>query len=328
MKAIQVNEAASTLYVGEAEQPVIQHNELLVKIWASALNRADLLQKVGQYPVPEGASPIIGLEMAGVVVEVGANVSAFSVGDRVFGLLAGGGYAEYASIPADMAMPMPETLSFTEAAAIPEVFLTAYMNLLWKGQFQKDETVLIHAGASGVGTAAIQLVREFGGTSLITAGSEAKREFCAQLGAAEAIDYKTGPFAPEVKHFTDGRGVDIIFDFIGAAYWQQNMASLAVNGRLVIIGVMGGSTVDRMDLNQLLRKRQHVIGTALRPQPPETKAALTDALCRDVLPLLAEQKVRPVVDSVWPVSQAEEAHQRMVNNKNTGKIVLTMKEWL
>lgn len=327
MKAVQINEDSHTLYVGEAEKPQISSEELLVEVKATALNRADLLQKVGGYPVPEGASPILGLEVAGVVTEAGRAVSDFAVGDRVFGLIAGGGYAEYASIPAAMAMPMPDDLSFKEAAALPEVFLTAYMNLFWKGQFQKNDTVLIHAGASGVGTAAIQLVKAFGGTSIITAGSETKRQFCRDLGAAHTIDYKAGPFAPKVESLTEGQGVDIIFDFIGASYWEQNMASLAVNGRLVIIGMMGGSKVEEVDLNQLLRKRQQVIGTALRPQPAETKAVLTDAFCRDILPLLASKDVQPVIDSVWPVSQADAAQRYMEDNKNTGKIVLDVTDW-
>ncbi|HET7577702.1 MAG TPA: NAD(P)H-quinone oxidoreductase [Bacillales bacterium] len=322
MQAVRVDEENRRLYLGEYEKPVPAENELLVQVKATALNRADLLQKRGGYPPPKGASPILGLEMAGVVEETGAGVNGWKEGDRVFALLPGGGYAEYAVVPEGMAMRIPDNFSFEEAAAIPEVFLTAYLNLFWLGGLKAGYDVLIHAGASGVGTAAIQLVREAGARSVITAGTEEKRAFCRELGACEAIDYKAGPFEPEVKEATDGRGVNIILDFIGAPYWEQNLNSLAVDGRLVIIGMMGGTKVDGVNLGQLLGRRLQVIGTALRSQPVEKKIELTRAFAEFALPRFADKRMKPIIDSVWDWKEAEEAQQHMEQNKNTGKIVL------
>lgn len=324
MKAVLVEEESRHLYLGEYEKPHHSDQELLVKVKATALNRADLLQRQGGYPPPEGASPIMGLEMAGVVEEVGDNVEGWIPGDRVFALLPGGGYAEYAVVPAGMAMRVPDDLSFEEAAAIPEVFLTAYMNLFWLGGLKAGHTVLIHAGASGVGTAATQLVREAGGTSITTAGTEEKRAFSRELGASGAIDYKAGPFEPAVKEKTDGRGVDLILDFIGAPYWEQNLRSLAVDGRLIIIGTMGGTKIDGLNLGQLLRRRLQVIGTALRSQTVEKKTELTREFAEFALPRFEDGCMKPIIDSVWNWEDVNEAQQHMAENQNTGKIVLRL----
>ncbi|HET7521758.1 MAG TPA: NAD(P)H-quinone oxidoreductase [Bacillales bacterium] len=326
MKAVLVDDHTRDLYVGEAQKPRPAKGELLVKVKATALNRADLLQKRGGHPPPKGASPILGLEMAGIVEETGADVNDRSPGDRVFALLPGGGYAEYAVVPEEMAMPIPANFSFEEAAAVPEVFLTAYMNLFWLGRVKRGDTVLIHAGASGVGTAAIQLTREAGAASFITAGTEEKREFCKKLGASAAIDYKAGPFEPKVKEVTDGRGVDVILDFIGAPYWEQNLQSLAVDGRLIIVGMMGGMKVNGLNLGQLLRRRLQVIGTALRSQPVGKKIALTREFAEFALPRFADGRLKPIIDSVWDWQDADAAHKHMEDNKNTGKIVLRMNE--
>ncbi|MBN6186847.1 NAD(P)H-quinone oxidoreductase [Aneurinibacillus sp. BA2021] len=326
MKAVLVEKDSHRLFIGEADEPVLQDDELLVSVKATALNRADLLQKRGLYPPPKGASDIMGLEMAGVVEKVGRNVTGYKPGDRVCALLPGGGYAEKVTIPAQMAMPIPDHFSFTEAAAIPEVFLTAYVNLFWLGGFQKGQTVLVHAGASGVGTAAIQLIREAGGTSIITAGSEAKRKACLELGASVAIDYKAGPFEPEVKKATDDRGVNIILDFIGASYWEQNIACLAMDGRLILIGTMGGSKVENINLGLLLRRRLQVIGTALRSRSVEDKIKLTKEFVAFAMPKFADGRLRPIVDSVWAFNQVQEAHTYMENNQNIGKIVLQVQE--
>ncbi|GEN32899.1 MULTISPECIES: NAD(P)H-quinone oxidoreductase [Aneurinibacillus] len=326
MKAVLVEENTHRLYIGEAEDPVMGDDELLVSIKATALNRADLLQKRGLYPPPKGASHIMGLEMAGIVENVGKNVTGFKPGDRVCALLPGGGYAEKVSIPAGMAIRIPDHFSFTEAAAIPEVFLTAYLNLFWLGGLKAGHTVLIHAGASGVGTAAIQLVREAGATSIITAGSEKKRQACLDLGASLAIDYKAGPFEPAVKEATDGQGVNIILDFIGAPYWEQNLSCLAMDGRLVIIGTMGGSKAPELNLGQLLRRRLQIIGTALRSRSVEDKIALTREFVEFAMPRFADGRLRPIVDSVWDLEQVQEAHEYMENNKNTGKIILQIQK--
>lgn len=322
MKAVLVNEKTRGLYLGEAEKPKPAENEMLVKVKATALNRADLLQKRGGYPPPEGASSILGLEMAGVVEETGSGVSDWSPGDRVFALLPGGGYAEYAVVPTDMAMRIPDNFSFEEAAAIPEVFLTAYMNLFWLGGLRTGGHVLIHAGASGVGTAAIQLVKEVGATSIITAGTEEKRVFCRELGASTAIDYKAGPFAEKVKEATDGRGVNVILDFIGAPFWEQNLQCLSMDGRLIIVGVMGGPKAEGVNLGQLLRRRLQVKGTALRSQPVEKKIALTREFAEFALPRFTDGRLKPVIDSVWDWEKADDAHKYMEQNKNAGKIVL------
>jgi tumor protein p53-inducible protein 3 len=322
MRAILVEQETKRLYLGETENPAVSEDELLVKVKATALNRADLLQKRGLYPPPSGASPILGLEMAGVVEKVGSNIEGWKAGDRVCALLPGGGYAEYAAIPAGMAIRIPEGFSFEEAAAIPEVFLTAYLNLFLLGGLKPGYTVLIHAGASGVGTAAIQLVREAGSASIVTAGSEEKRETCLALGASKAIDYKAGPFAQKVKEATDGKGVNIILDFIGASYWEQNIESLAVDGRLIIIGTMGGANVKDVNLGQLLSRRLQVIGTALRSQPVENKIDLTKQFWDFASTRFTDGRLKPIVDSVWDWTEANEAHQHMEQNKNTGKIVL------
>lgn len=219
-------------------------------------------------------------------------------------------------------MPIPKNLSFAEAAAIPEVFLTAYLNMYWLGELKKGQTVLIHAGASGVGTAAIQLAHEAGARVIVTAGSVEKRELCLSLGADIAIDYKSGPFAPHVKEATDGNGVNLILDFIGAPYWKQNIDSLAVDGKLVMIGIMGGSKVDNVDLGKLLFKRIQVIGTALRTQPLDKKITLTKEFANYAIPKFEAGVLKPVIDSIVDWDKANEAHERMEKNKNAGKIIL------
>ncbi|BAU26661.1 putative PIG3 family NAD(P)H quinone oxidoreductase [Aneurinibacillus soli] len=324
MKAILVEKETRHLYIGETPDPTVGDDEILVQVKATALNRADLLQKRGLYPPPKGASEIIGLEMAGVIEAVGRNVVNHKPGDRVCALLPGGGYAEKTVIPAGMAIPIPDSFSFAEAAAIPEVFLTAYLNLFWLGGLQPGYNVLIHAGASGVGTAAIQLVREAGATAIVTAGSEEKLATCRKLGASTLINYKDGPFLDAVKEATDGKGVNIILDFIGASYWEQNIKSLAVDGRLVIIGTMGGAKAGAINLGLLLSRRLQVIGTALRSQPVEKKLALTQEFCEFALPRFQDGRLVPVIDSTWDWTQVNEAHAHMEQNKNTGKIILTL----
>lgn len=322
MKAILVEDSTHILYLGQSKKPVIHKNELLVKVKATALNRADLLQKRGHYPPPAGASSILGLEMSGVIEEIGTEVAGWKKGDRVFALLPGGGYAEYVAIPAAMAMPLPENLSFEEAAAIPEVFLTAYLNMFWLGNLQKGETMLVHAGASGVGTAAIQLAREAGARTIVTAGTAEKRKLCLSLGAEVAIDYKEGPFSPKVREATAGKGVNLILDFIGASYWEQNVDSLATDGKLILIGTMGGTKVNEVNLSKLLFKRIQVMGTALRSQSVEKKSQLTREFSDFALEKFATGRLKPVIDSVWEWEHVNEAHKHMEQNKNAGKIIL------
>ncbi|MBS4218749.1 NAD(P)H-quinone oxidoreductase [Bacillus sp. FJAT-49711] len=322
MKAVLVEENTQQLFIGKTDMPHMGKNDLLIKVKATALNRADLLQKRGLYPPPQGASPILGLEMSGVVEDFGEAVKDFKKGDRVCALLPGGGYAEYVVIPAEMAIRIPQNLSFEEAAAIPEVFLTAFLNMFWLGKLKKEETILIHAGASGVGTAAIQLAREIGANIIVTAGTEEKRSLCLSLGAGVAIDYKEGPFSEKVMKETSENGVNLIFDFIGAPYWEQNIHSLSVDGKLILIGTMGGSKLADVNLGKLLFKRIQVIGTALRSQPIEKKIALTKDFADFALSLFENGRLKPIIDSIWNWEKGSEAHSYMEQNKNAGKIVL------
>lgn len=306
--------------------PIPHEDELLVEIKATALNRADLVQKQGNYPLPEGSSPIMGIEMAGVVTEVGSKVTDWKIGDRVCSILPSGGYAEKVTIPAAMAIPIPENFSFEQAAAVPEVYLTAYLNLYTLGNLQAGQDILIHAGASGVGTAAIQLVREAGAHSIITAGSEEKRSFCMDLGASKAIDYKVGSFVEDVLEATGGKGVNTVLDFIGAPYFEQNIKSLAVDGKLILVGVLGGRVVQEVNLMDLKIPRIQLIGTMLRVQPLENKIKLTKSFSEYAIPLFESGKLQPIIDSVWDFNKINDAHAYMEENKNIGKIIIKVQD--
>lgn len=324
MKAILVNEpgGAEQLMLGEYPAPQHLADELLVRVKASALNRADILQREGKYPPPKGESPILGLEIAGIVEEVGPNCSGWHRGDRVSALLPGGGYAQYVAIPARMAIPIPDNLSFEEAAAIPEAFLTAYQALYWLGNLQAEQQVLIHAGASGVGTAAIQLVKGAGSIPMVTAGAAKKLDFCLGLGAKIAINYRDGEFASHVLEATNNKGANIIVDCVGAAYWEQNLRSLAIDGRLVLLATMGGAKVDAVNLRTILIKRLQIIGTTLRARTREYKIQLTKDFVKNIMPGFSDGQFRPIIDSTFPWEEVSEAHRRMENNLNLGKIVL------
>lgn len=328
MKAIRVLEPGGpeVLRISEVPAPEPKAGELLVRIKAAALNRADLMQRRGLYPPPEGATDILGLEMAGEIEQIGEGVSGWSPGDRVCALLPGGGYAEKVVIPADLAIPIPSNLSDEEAAAIPEVFLTAYMNLTWLGRLQPGQSVLIHAGASGVGTAAIQLVREMKANALVTAGSEVKLQRCVDLGAQAGWNYHEGSFTPFVMQHTDNRGVDLILDFIGAPYLSDNLSSLARGGKLIVIGTMGGANASEFNMSQLLMKSLQIMGTTLRSQSLNDKIRLTQEFASFALPLFEEGKLKPIVDKVFPWEEASEAHRYMETNRNIGKIVLRISE--
>ncbi|PID05853.1 MULTISPECIES: NAD(P)H-quinone oxidoreductase [unclassified Sporosarcina] len=314
------------LVMQQFPEPIPHEDELLVEIKTTALNRADLVQKQGNYPLPEGTSPIMGIEMAGVVTEVGSKVTDWKVGDHVCAILPSSGYAEKVAIPAAMAIPIPVNFSFEQAAAIPEVFLTAYLNLYTLGNLQAGDDVLIHAGASGVGTAAIQLVREAGARSIITAGTDSKRAFCMELGASKAIDYRAGPFVEEVLKATDGKGVNIVLDFIGAPYFEQNIQSLDVDGKLLLVGVLGGRIVQEVNLMDLKIPRIQLIGTMLRVQPIENKIKLTREFSEYAIPLFESGKLEPVIDSVWDMDKINEAHTYMEENKNIGKIIIKVND--
>lgn len=323
MKAILVNED-QILYIGTCDKPVCGPNQLLVRVEATSVNRADLLQKRGLYPAPSGASTILGLEMSGVVEQVGDHVEGWEPGDRIVSLLDGGGYAEYVTIPADMGVHLPDQLTFIEAAAIPEVFLTAYLNMIQLGKLQAGERVLIHAAASGVGTAAIQIAKAGGAYVIATSGTDEKCELIDRLGADESINYRNESFREEVLRLTQGEGVNLILDPVGASYWNDNMEVLAVDGRIILYGALGGSKVEELDIMPAMIKRIHIIASTLRSLPPERKAELTHTFVKWAMPYFKSAAIQPVIDSVWEASEANEAHDRMERNLNMGKIIILM----
>lgn len=328
MKAVYVDKPGGIdqLRFGEFKDPLPANDELLARIHATALNRADLLQREGRYPPPAGTAPILGLEFAGTVERVGEHCSGWRAGDRVCGLLPGGGYAQMVCIPAKMAIPMPDNLSFEEAAAIPEVFLTAYLTLCRLGRMRSGERVLIHAGASGVGSAAIQLAKLYGAIAYVTAGSAKKLDFCLQLGAQIAINYRDGKFASHILSATENQGVDLILDCVGAPYWSENIQALANDGRLVIIALMGGAKIDHLSLLPVLQKRLQIIGSTLRSRSPEFKAELTQDFVRDLLPAFSDGRLKPVIDSIFDWEEVRVAHLRMEQNLNMGKIVMRVSQ--
>ncbi len=309
------------LRLAEVPDPVPSPEQLLVRVRATALNRADTLQRMGSYPPPPGESEILGLELAGEVEAKGAAVRDFAVGDRVFGLVGGGGYAQKALLHHQLAMRIPQDWSFIQAAAVPEVFLTAQETLFTLGDLKGGETVLVHAAGSGVGTAGIQMAHHVGARVLVTAGSEEKIRKTLELGAEDGCNYKEKDFSLWVEEVTGGQGVDLIQDFIGAAYWERNLRSLKEGGRLVLVGLMGGSQVE-VNLGVLLRKRLKIFGSVLRTRSLADKIAVTQRFQERWLPLLASGTLRPIIDRVFPLSQAAEAHRYMEANRNFGKVVL------
>ncbi|HMQ49565.1 MAG TPA: NAD(P)H-quinone oxidoreductase [Saprospiraceae bacterium] len=323
MKAILVEAAgdARNMYIGEYPLPEPASDEILVKVAYTAVNRADLLQREGKYPPPPGDSPLLGLECAGIVVACGGNVKKWQAGDAVCGLLNGGGYAEYAIFHQDMALPIPKGLSLEQAAAIPEVFLTAYQALHWLTRLQAGESVLIHAGGSGVGTAAIQLVKAAGANCLASASAK-KHALCLSLGADQCIDYQQNKLGDQVLDFTRGKGVDIILDVIGGPNFQENIQLLAQDGRMVMLGFLGGAKAERLNLAPIVLKRQQIIGSTLRSRSLDYKIRLSQALYAYAWPLLEQGKLRPVIDRVFDWQKATEAHRFMAANQNQGKLVM------
>lgn len=323
MRAILFDQpgGAENLYLGEYADPRPTEHELLVRVAATALNRADVMQRMGHYPPPPGASPILGLEMAGEVIGVGAGVTQYQIGDRVCGLLPGGGYAEQAVIHESLAIPVPDHMPWAVAAAIPEVFLTAWQSLHELADVQPGETVLIHAGASGVGTAAIQLVRHLGASAWVTA-SAAKHTLCHRLGAQLAIDYHQENFAEAIADYSQGKGVQVVIDFIGAPYFLRNLDVLTTDGRLVMLAFLGGAKVDGVNLAKVLMKRLRIIGSTLRARNLDYKAQLVRSFREKVWPAILRGEVAPVIDSAYDWQKVADAHRRMERNENAGKIVL------
>ena len=325
MKAWTINKPGGReqLTQVEREKPVPAEGEILIEVKAAGINRTDTLTR--QNTALEKPYPILGVEVSGVVAKNHSEHTHLTEGTRVMGLVNQGGYAEYVTMPADRAMVIPESLTFDEAAAIPEVFLTAYQTLYWLGELRQHEKVLIHAAGSGVGTAAIQLARHLSEAAVVaTAGQPEKLELARELGASIEINYKKEAFDEVVLQQTSEHGVDVILDFVGASYWEKNLASCAVDARWILIGTLGGSTVDSVSLGKLMKKRIALKGTLLTPRSDEYKAALTKEFSEACLPLFEEGRLAPVIHSVVPFSDLPEAHRQMEDNENLGKIILSL----
>jgi putative PIG3 family NAD(P)H quinone oxidoreductase len=308
-----------------AVRPIPQpgEGEVLVRVEAAGVNRPDVMQRQGRYPPPPGASDLPGMEIAGEIVALGANVSGLSVGDKITSLLPGGGYAAYAIAAAPLCMPIPTGLSMVEAAAIPETYLTVWTNLFERGGCKSGDTVLIHGGTSGIGTTAIQLAKAWGARVYATAGTEKKARACEALGAVRGIDYKTEDFVEVMRAETKGQGVDITLDMVAGSYVQRNLDIAAVEGRVVTISLLGGSRAE-INMGMVLIKRLTLTGSTLRSRSVAQKAAVADAVRKNVWPLLAAGKVRPVIFATFPLAEASEAHRLMETSNHIGKIVLTV----
>jgi len=312
---------AEVLELGEAPAPPLVPGSLRIRVAATAVNRADLLQRRGLYPPPPGASAILGLECSGEVIEVAPDVKDWRVGERAMALLAGGGYAEEVVVDAGSALRVPAKLSLEEAAALPEVFLTVFSNVFQIGGLAPGGSVLVHGGGSGIGTAAIRLVKTAGARILVTAGSDEKCERCLALGADVAVNYRTGDFVAEARRATGDQGVDVVLDSIGAAYFEKNLAALRTGGRLVLIGLMGGAKTD-VNLAVLLARRLSVIGSTLRSRSTAEKAAIVGGFRARFGFDLEAGRLRPVVDRVLPLARAAEAHRLLEASEHFGKVVL------
>ena len=321
MKAIQLYSDGLTWSNCDDVEP--EADEVRISVRASAVNRADLLQRRGDYPPPPGASEILGLECAGVVDAVGADVTTLARGDEVCALLAGGGYAEKAVVPAAQVLPVPSGISLVEAAALPEAFATAYLNLFLEADLAPGERVLVHAGASGVGTAAVQLCRAFGNPVFVTAGSDEKIARCVELGAEAGSNRFREYFGERVAQWTGGAGMDVILDPVGGEYLEGNLESLNLEGRLVLIGLMGGAE-SNIHLGLMMAKRLRLLGSTLRARTVAKKGAIMSALNERVWPLIAAGNIKPIVDTVFPTIRAAEAHDLVASNKTFGKVLLAV----
>jgi NADPH2:quinone reductase len=307
---------------GPLPQP--RDDEVLIRVLAAGVNRPDVQQRKGDYPPPPGASPILGLEVAGEVVALGAKASGWRVGDKVCALANGGGYAEYCAVPATQCLPWPKGYDAVRAAALPETFFTVWANLFGHGRLQAGETALVHGGTSGIGVTAILLGKAFGAKVIATAGSAEKCEAIRRLGADAAIDYRASDFVEEVKRITERRLVDVVLDMVGADYFNRNLRCLAMDGRLVLIAFLGGFSVEKADLRPIMTRRLTVTGSTMRPRTSAQKAEIAAALREKVWPLLDEGKCAPPIHKVFPLAEAAKAHALMESSQHIGKIVMTV----
>jgi NADPH:quinone reductase len=325
MKAIEIAAPGGPEQLRLTTRPVPQPGtgEVLIRVAASGINRPDIVQRQGHYPPPPGASDLPGMEVAGTIAAVGPGVSGWHEGDQVTALLSGGGYAEYAVAAAPLCLSIPAGVSMVEAAALPETFFTVWANLFERGGCKAGDAVLIHGGTSGIGTTAIQLATAWGAKVFATAGTHAKARACEELGAVRGIDYRTEDFVQIVKDATDGRGVDIILDIVAGTYVQRNIEAAAIEGRIVVIAVQGGTRAE-IKMNMLMLKRLTLTGSTLRSRTLEQKAAVAAGVRENVWPLLAARRVRPIIHATFPLEKAADAHRLMESSNHIGKIVLTV----
>ena len=326
MQAIQCHGQGrpDVMRLGDVATPVPQADEVLIRVEAAGVNRPDLLQREGRYPPPPGASPLLGLEVAGVVVARGAQVSRWQAGDRVVALANGGGYAEFCAVPEGQCLPWPSGCDAVTAAALPETYFTVWANLFERGRLGAGETVLVHGGTSGIGVTAIKLAVAFGATAYATAGSDDKCAACVSFGAAAAINYRSADFAARIDELTAGRGVDVVLDMVGAPYFSRNVRCLSRDGRLVLIAFLEGATVEQFDLTPIMTKRLVVTGSTMRPRTSAEKAEIARALEATVWPLLGQGRCRPPIYATFPLAHAAEAHALMESSRHVGKIVLSV----
>lgn len=325
MRAI-VAETAEQLLWQDVPDVAAGPGEVLIKVAAAGVNRADVLQAAGKYPPPPGASEIIGMEVSGTVADLGADVTKWTVGQQVCALLAGGGYAEYVAVPTGQVMPIPAPLDIIDAAGVPEVACTVWSNLVMTAHLGPGQLVLLHGGASGIGSHAIQVARALGARVAVTAGSAEKLAMCRELGAQIAISYRGEDFVARLLEETDGKGADVILDIMGAAYLDRNIDALATDGQLVIIGMQGGVKAE-LNIGKLMAKRARVIGTTLRARPlsgPNSKSAIVDAVTTSVWPMFASGRVKPIIGKRLPIQEAAEAHRLLQSGETFGKILLTV----
>ncbi len=313
-----------TLVPAEAPVPAPAADEVLIRTQAIGVNRPDVAQRAGSYPPPPGASPILGLEAAGEVVAIGADVTRWRIGDRVCALTNGGAYAEYVTAPEAQTLPWPDGYDALAAAALPETFFTVWANLFMIGRLAAGESVLIHGGTSGIGVTALQLAHEFGATAYATAGSDAKTAACLRLGATAAINYRTADFLTEIRALTDNRGVDVVLDMVGAPYTPRNLRCLALDGRLVQIAFLEGSKLESFDLLPIMMRRLTLTGSTMRPRSTAQKGAIAAELRARVWPVLSAGRCRPVIHAVFPFAEASQAHRLMESSAHIGKIMLSV----
>lgn len=325
MKAIEITRPGTpeVLQLCERPLPVLKEGEVLIKVHAAGINRPDVLQRLGHYPVPPGASDLPGLEVAGEIVDGALDGTGFVKGQLVCALVQGGGYAEYCAAPVRQCLPVPKGLSAIEAASLPETFFTVWSNVFDRARLSGNETLLVQGGTSGIGVTAIQLAAAMGHRVFATAGNEEKRLACEQLGAVRGIDYRAEDFVEVIKAETGGKGVDVVLDMVAGEYVNREINCLADDGRIVIIALLGGAKAD-IDLAQILRRRLTITGSTLRPRPIEFKAAIANKLVSNVWPLIEAGKIKPVIHSIFPLEQAAEAHTLMESSTHVGKIILSL----